>query len=526
MTDTSFDDALTYVRQLDPQQRADMLAHIETDQPSLLTQPGPQTEAAESEADVLLYGGAAGGGKTYLAIILALTRHIRTLIIRKEAAQLYALQDEIGEIIDTRDGFNSQTGIWRLPSNPVTDPNGLDIKRQIRFGGLNKPGDAKKYQGAPRDLLVVDEAANISFEEYTFLTVWSRTATKGQRTRTILCSNPPTDATGMWLVNLFRPWLDPDHPDPAGPGELRYFINVDDKEIETPTKEDVTIDGETYSPESRTFIPAKIDDNQYLLDTGYKQKLQSLPKYLRDRMLHGHFLSHMTDDEFQVIPSDWVDAAQARWKPLEAPPTMDAMGVDPSRGGADEMVISARHGSWFAPLIKIPGIEVPNGPIAASHVIMHRRDAAPILLDVIGIGSSVFDKLEENDVDVTPLVGNEKTEEKCVKGLFKFRNKRALWWWRLREALDPESGNNISLPPDKQLKQDLCCFTYVVADGMIIKVESKKEAKVRLGRSPDAGDAVIYANSEAPSIHIKRKGSRRFGTKRAIGGRVSKYGRR
>ena len=526
MTSPSYEELESFLDTLSPEEEEKFLQEALAGQTCLLPQAGPQTMAMESEADVVLYGGAAGGGKTFLAIILALTKHRRALVIRKEAAQLYAMQDEVGEIMGSRDGFNSQTGIWRLPCTVITDPLKQGIDRQIRFGGLNKPGDAKKYMGAPRDILIIDEAANVSYEDYVYLTVWSRSTIPGQRVRVMLCTNPPTDSTGMWLINVFRPWLDSDHPNPAKPGELRYFINVDDNDMEVPTNEDVVIDGSTYSPQSRTFIPAKIDDNRFLVETGYKQNLQRLPKDLRSKMLDGNFMTSFSDDEFQVIPSDWVDAAQARWQPMEAPPTMDAMGVDPSRGGADEMVISARHGSWFAPLIKIPGVEVPNGPIAASHVIMHRRDAAPILLDVIGIGSSVFDKLEENDMDVTPLVGNEKTEEKDAKGLFKFRNKRALWWWRMREALDPESGNNIALPPDKQLKQDLCCFTYVVADGMIIKVESKKEAKVRLGRSPDSGDAVIYANSEAPSIHIKRKGSRRFGTKRAIGGRVRKYGRR
>ena len=516
---SDFEDALTLIRSLSPEERTAMGQTVSDGQDALLPQAGPQTEALASDADVLLYGGAAGGGKTYLAIIAALTRHMRTLIIRKEAAQLYALQDEIGDILGSRDGFNSQTGIWRLPPSRITDPLQLNIKRQIRFGGLNKPGDAKKYQGAARDLLIIDEAANVSFEEFTFLTVWSRSAIKGQRTRIILASNPPTDSVGMWLVNMFRPWLDPDHENPAKPGELRYFVTIDDEDIEADGPEDIIRDGETYSPESRTFIPAKVDDNQYLMDTGYKQKLQSLPKYLRERMLHGHFLSHLSDDEMQVIPSEWIQAAMDRWKKGKESSLMISMGVDPSRGGADEMVISTRHGQWFAPLIKIAGREVPDGPTAAARVMMARRDGAPIMLDAIGIGSSVLDKLNENEMDVTPMISNSKTEEMCDKGIFKFRNMRALWWWRLREALDPESGNQIALPPDKKLKADLAAFTYVVKDGGIIQVESKKEAKLRLGRSPDAGDAVVYANASAISIHLPRRGSMRYGVKKAIGGK-------
>ncbi|RLA55128.1 MAG: terminase, partial [Gammaproteobacteria bacterium] len=364
-------------------------------------------------------------------------------------------------------------------------------------------------------LLAIDEAANIPFEEFQFLKVWSRSAEEGQRTRIILASNPPTDSTGLWLINMFRPWLDPDHHDPAEPGELRYFITVNDEDREVPDKNDVIIDGETYSPESRTFIPSFIDNNPFLMATGYKQTLQGLPKALRDRMLHGHFLSSMTDDEFQVIPSDWVEAAMDRWEAGKESSVMTSMGVDPSRGGADEMVISCRHGNWFAPLIKIPGTEVPNGPLAAARVVMARRDSCTTNVDSIGIGSSVVDKLNENGIDVEPMIGNAKTDEMSDDGLFKFKNLRAQWFWRLREMLDPQTGNNVSLPPDKKLKADLCAFTYKVNDGAIIQIESKKEAKLRLGRSPDAGDAVMYAANGMQSIHLARRGSKRFGVKLA-----------
>ena len=514
---TSFEEDLAFVDSLSDTDKMSLLNSLKDRQPSLVTHPGPQTMAFDSEADLTLYGGAAGGGKTYLAIILALTKHLRTLIIRKEAAQLYAMQDEIEEVMNSRDGFNSQNGIWRLPDNEITDPYGEKPGRQIRFGGLNKPGDATKYQGAPRDLLIVDEAANISYEEFIYLTVWGRTSHTDQRTRTLLCSNPPTDATGMWLVDVFRPWLDPDHPNPALSGEIRHFIVVGDEDIEVEDAGDYQLHGVTYSSQSRTFIGAKVDDNPHMIASGYKQRLQSLPEHLRVRMLDGKFLASLEDDHFQVIPSDWVDKAMLRWEPGKDKFRMTAMGVDPSRGGADEMVIAPRHGHWFAPLIKIPGVEVPTGPLAAARVIMARRDGAKINLDVIGVGGSVYDKLVENDIEPEPMIGNNKTDERSKDGLFKFKNTRALWYWRLRESLDPDSGDNVQLPPDDKLKADLCAFTHVVNDGGIIQVESKKEAKVRLRRSPDAGDAVIYANANADSLSDLRRGAKKFKVRKCLG---------
>ncbi len=525
--DMTFEQTMAFVEGLSNDEKRNMLESAKDVQASLVPMAGPQQMACESKADLTLYGGAAGGGKTFLAILLALTYHLRTLMIRKEASQLYAVQDEIEGILGSRDGFNSQNGIWRLPNNEITDPYGEKPSRQIRFGGLNKPGDAAKYQGAPRDLLIIDEAANITFEEFVFLTVWERTAVMGQRTRTILCSNPPTDATGMWMVRLFAPWLDPENENPAKDGEIRWFITVDDDDLEIEPSfidgevEDIEIEGEMYSPQSRTFIGAKVDDNPHMIASGYKKKLQRLTPYLRERMLHGHFLSSLEDDEMQVIPTDHVEAAMQRWKdsPDLSDRRMSAMGVDPSRGGADEMIISCIHKNWFAPLIKIPGIEVKTGPLGAAEIVKARRDSAPVMIDAIGVGSSVYDKCVENQMDIEAMIGNETTDEMSKDGLFHFKNKRAMWYWRMKESLDPESGDKLMLPPDKKLKDDLCVFTYKVLDGNIIQVESKPLAKKRIGRSPDAGDSVIYGNSRTVPLSDLRRGSKRFKVIRSIGGR-------
>jgi len=533
---TTFKEDLAFIDSLSREDKINLMESLKNRQPSLVTHPGPQTMAAESEADLTLYGGAAGGGKTFLAIILALTKHRRTLIIRKEASQLYAMQDEIETILGGREGFNSQNGIWRLPNNEITDPYDEKPTRQIRFGGLNKPGDAAKYQGAPRDLLVIDEAANISYGEFSYLTVWERTASEGQKTRTLLCSNPPTDATGMWMVRIFRPWLDPDHDNPAVDGELRWFVIVEDDDYEVECEGDYIIDRDDgmvrlalpeemldsgnsiYSAQSRTFISAKVDDNPHMIQSGYKQKLQRLPKHLRERMLDGKFLSSLEDDQMQVIPSEWVDLAMQRWKDSEdkSYTRMSAMGVDPARGGQDEMTIMTRHGFWYSPIMKIPGKEVPTGSLSAARVVMARRDGCRVYCDVIGIGSSTYDKLVENHIDVDPIVGNEGSDAISKDGLFHFRNLRAELFWRLRESLDPESGDFIMLPPDKKMKEDLCAFKYKILEGNVIQVESKKEVKMRLNRSPDAGDCVLYTSRDAPMLSDLRKGSKQFKVRRCL----------
>ena len=453
--------------------------------------PGPQTDAAECQADILLYGGAAGGGKSDLAIGLAMTEHRRTLFVRQEATQLLGVYDRMADILGSRDGFNGQNKIWRFNAGKA---------RQMQFGGVPNPGDENKFQGNPRDLLVLDEAANLREEQVRFLMGWVRTTIPGQRCRTLMCSNPPTSAEGMWIIDFFGPWLDPQHPNPAKAGELRWYATIAGEDVEVADGSPFTHNDETIQPMSRTFIPSRISDNPYLTGTGYMSTLQSLPEPLRSQMLYGDFLAGVEDDAWQVLPTSWVQAAMDRWTPEGEAAQMDAIGVDVSRGGSDMSVLAPRHGNWFAKLHCIPGHEVPDGPTLVGRIVAIRRNAAVVQVDAIGVGTSVVDKLRENEIQMEAMTGSEKAAVRDRTGTFKYRNKRAMWYWQLREVLDPTSGNNICLPPDNKLKADLCAPTFEIKEGNVLQVEGKKHIIKRLGRSTDRGDAVVYAN-----VHVDRQ---------------------
>ncbi|MGL4668864.1 MAG: hypothetical protein ACRCWR_13160, partial [Saezia sp.] len=105
--------------------------------------PGPQLMAFLSNADIIGYGGAAGGGKTDLACGKALMQHQKVLILRREATQLTAIVDRLAELMGGRAGFNGQQKIWRLPSQ--SGKNGG--ARQIELGSTPNVGDWSKYQG-------------------------------------------------------------------------------------------------------------------------------------------------------------------------------------------------------------------------------------------------------------------------------------------------------------------------------------------------------------------------------------------
>jgi hypothetical protein len=479
--------------------------------------PGPQLMAYESKADVVGFGGAAGGGKSFLAAGKALTQFDKSMILRRNGTELTAIVDEVLNMAGTRDGYNGQDKIMRLPD------------RQIEFGSTPNIGDEKKYQGRPHSFLCFDEAANFAEIQVRFLMGWNRSTTPGQHCQTLLTFNPPTSAEGRWIVTFFGPWLDKNFKgERAQPGEIRYVgvvpgengvsrdIWVEDK---TPF---VVKDGapcydfdpddylpqDIVTPQSRTFIPSRISDNPYLMGSGYLSVLQALPEPLRSQMLYGDFQAGMEDDPWQVIPTAWIERAMARWTDRSPKGEMMSMGVDVARGGRDATVIATRHaGNWYDRLLKLPGSSTPDGETVAGQVIAKRRDSAPIHLDVIGVGSSPYDLLRIAKQQVVGVNVAEKSNASDKSGRLKFFNLRSEVWWKLREELDPVNDTGIALPPDPELLADLAAPKWSMA-GMAVKVESRDDIKERIGRSPDCASALILARMETPKLDLIKKAQR------------------
>ncbi|KKK68712.1 hypothetical protein LCGC14_2941320, partial [marine sediment metagenome] len=136
---------------------------------------GPQYDAVKCQADLLLYGGSGGSGKTDLDLGLAFTEHQKSLMIRKTYTDLGGLTDRAIEINGTRDGFNGS-----IPPK-LNTVNG----RRIDFGGISNLGDEEHWQGRPHDLLCIDEVVQCHESQVRFLMGWVRTTTPGQRARTV-----------------------------------------------------------------------------------------------------------------------------------------------------------------------------------------------------------------------------------------------------------------------------------------------------------------------------------------------------
>lgn len=462
--------------------------------------PGPQTEAYHSKADVLLYGGQAGGGKTHLELGWGINEARSGIIFRRELTQTDGLEKEgKGIIRDAR--WNGQDNEWTWPDG-----------KTLKLGGISGADDWGKHAGRERDYYAFDEAGEFLEIQIASIIAWLR-APPGQRTRVVLGSNPPRTTDGLWMIKWFAPWLDVKFPDPAEPGELRWAIHVTENEevqviwVEGPGEYEH--EGESYTAKSYTFIPASLEDNPYRNTPEYRAQLQSLPEPLRSQLLYGKFTAGLKDAANQCIPTSWVQEAMDRWDnepPQDIP--MCAIGVDCTGGGEDPMVLAPRYDGWFAELIKIPGKEIPAekaGSYAAGYVTAHRRDKALIIVDMGGgYGGPLYEHLCENEIECISHKGSEASVRRTRDKRLGFTNTRSAAYWAMREALDPSQpgGSPISLPPDRRLLAGLTAPTFEVTPNGI-KVEPKVKyddkgkvkggVKAKLGFSPDEADAVVQS---------------------------------
>lgn len=464
-----------------------------------------QRKALDSPADLVLYGGAAGGGKTFLGLAMLRLYQKNGIFFRRTYPELEAsaVQDSRALFGSADKDYNGSKHLWEFGDGC-----------RIKFSHLEREDDVFSHQSAQYDGIVFDEVTHFSESQFVYMLSRLRNPKHPNLRKRILCCTNPGGPGNDWVMRWWADWLDKDAIDPAQPGEVRHYVRIEgrDRRVDGPGWH--TVEGERLMAMSRTFIPAKISDNPYLEDD-YAAKLQALPEPYRSQLLEGDWQAGLVDDAYQVIPTAWIRAAMERGRGYVWPTTTpDAVGVDVARGGEDSTVINSRWGDVFGPLTVKPGRETPDGAsvegLAVEAVRGHR--GVPINIDVIGWGASPHDSLKAAGYNVEGVNFAHKSRLTAVNEQYQFINLRAECWWRMREALDPQNGRSVVLPDDPELLADLKAPRFEVrANGL--KIESKEDIRERIGRSPDRGDAVVLANYRrelpgkplfpglAPSIH-------------------------
>jgi len=423
---------------------------------------GTQALAYHHPASELLFGGSAGGGKTFLLIGLSLTAHRRSLIVARELSRLSAAEAEFEKLTGLQ--FNARTHLLKVNN------------RLIELGGCKLVKNMTRWKGRDHDLKGFDELTEFTEEQYEFIRAWNRTSIKGQRCRTVATSNAPDDIAGKWIVRHWAPWLDKKHPRSAVSGEIRYFLGGEECDENTP------------NAESRSFIRSAIDDNPILLATGYKQKLEALPPELRSRLLLGEFDAEFGDQPYQVCPSAAIATAKNRQHLIDKSAPLTAIGVDCARGGKARTVFALLYADGRVEVKIYPGSDTPDGAAVVRLLLPLITAAVPIFVDSIGIGSAVCDALKIAGIPHTPVNVSMPSYRRDRTGLLSFANLRAELQWGLREALE----SRLIIPDNAQIEIDLSAARYTYsAKGILI--ESKEAIGKRLGFSPDIADAIALA---------------------------------
>lgn len=260
----------------------------------LQPQKGPQTDFLACKADIAIYGGAAGGGKTYGLLLdplrAALTNdNFNAVIFRREATDLTkpgAIWSDSHNIYSMVGGHpNNQSLYWRFNKQSV-----------IKFAGLQYEKDKLGWQGSQLDFLGFDELTHFTEEQFWYLIARVRSASGCIKPYTRATCNPEPN----WCMDLIKWWLNKDgYPIPERAGTLRWYFRLSGVmhwyatllECWEGLKEH-NVD-KRVKPMSFTFIPATLEDNQILLqnDPAYYSRLASLDPLERKKMLEGCWFS-------------------------------------------------------------------------------------------------------------------------------------------------------------------------------------------------------------------------------------------
>jgi len=122
-----------------------------------------------------------------------------------------------------------------------------------------------------------------------------------------------------------------------------------------------------------------------------------------------------------------------------------------------------------------------------------------VTLAIGGIGASPVDIAKLQGLEPIAMDAGKKSFKRDRSAKLSFANKRAEWWWKFREALDPNYNPQITLPDDPRIIAELTAPRWSLTMRGIL-IESKDEIKKRLGRSTNLADAIVMV-SDVPSLY-------------------------
>lgn len=252
-------------------------------------QKGPQEKFLATSADIAIYGGAAGGGKTYALLMEPLryiyTKGYRAVIFRKSYTQI-----------------NASGGLWDESTNmylgihgavPTKSPKyhwNFAKKSILYFDYLGRDEDLSRWQGSQITFIGFDELTHFSERQFFYMMSRNR-STCGVKPYIRATCNPDADS---WVARFIAWWIDPDtgYPIKERSGKIRYMARIKDEIIWGSSRAELIEQGiDAIDIKSVTFIASTLQDNKILMekDPTYMANLKALPIVEKERLLYGNW---------------------------------------------------------------------------------------------------------------------------------------------------------------------------------------------------------------------------------------------
>ena len=354
-----------------------------------------------SPADICIYGGAAGGGKTF-ALLLECLRHIdvklfEAVIFRQSRPQIMSA----GGLFAT-----SQEIYPHLGATNVLTPNvqwRFQSGAKVTFAHMFYEKEKYNWQGAQIPLLMFDELPHFTESQFFYMFSRNRSAC-GVKPYIRATCNPDGES---WVARFIDWWIDPEtgYAIEERCGKLRYFLRRNNIIHWADTRQELYDTFNLYSEEERadvksvSFISAKLTDNRILMkhDPGYIGALRAMSEFDQEQLLNGnwkirrsagHYFTRAKIGVLTAIPTDVVKWVRAWDLAATAPEDMDE---------TDGMPQALRRNT-----------REDASAYTAGVLMGKRKNGRIIIADVINV--------RENGADVRELIRNTAISDNALYG--------------------------------------------------------------------------------------------------------------
>lgn len=280
-------------------------------------QPGKQEKFLSTPADIAVYGGAAGGGKTF-SLLIEPVRHIENenfvgVIFRRETPQITnpgGIWDAAGKVYPFLGASPNQTNLFYL----------FETKSKVKFSHLEQEKDVLAWQGSEVPFIGWDELTHFTEKQFFYMLSRNR-STCGVKPYVRATTNPDPDS---WVRTFLDWWIGEDgFPIPERDGVLRWFRRENDEMIWSDTKNHEDC-------KSVTFISAKLEDNKILMesDPGYQANLKALSYVDRMQLKEGNWNIKPSAGNF--FKKEWFEIVDAAPVGCESVRYWDRASTEPN----------------------------------------------------------------------------------------------------------------------------------------------------------------------------------------------------